>query len=54
MQQEPNSAKFLRYKRNVKKTQRRGRLVVLETGAVKTDLSRKPTRLSHRFQKTSG
>ena len=37
----------------MKKTQHRGRPIVLETGAVKKELSRKPTRLSLSFQKTS-
>ena len=36
-----------------KETQRRGRPIVLETGTVKNKLSRKLTRPSLRFQKTS-
>ena len=39
--------------RNAKKTQHRGRPIMLEAGAVKKELSRKPTRLSLRFQETS-
>ena len=47
----------LRQKQNVKKTQCRGndkKTIMLETGTVKKELSRKLMQLSLRFQKTSG
>ena len=56
-QQDPTQQKLLQWKLNVKKTQRRGsdkKPGMMETGAVKNKLKRKPTCLGLRLQKASG